>query len=96
MTDAEPIGAADERQAKQFWRAFDAAQHLCIGELHVLKSSVDVLFRFVVEQSGQGKALDETVDFTSGHWLLFQINHVNGDAALFEETFSGASLLRVL
>jgi hypothetical protein len=49
-----------------------------------------------IEQGGQAEALDESLDLAGRKRFLFQIDHVDLHAALFEEALGGAGRLRIL
>ena len=88
MTDADAVTGTDQRQPEQFWVALDPSEQFGIGKLQVFQSGVDVSLAFGVQQSGQSKAINESLDFRGGHGFLLQIYQLDRDAALFEKTLA--------
>lgn len=90
MTDAEAAAAANQGQAQQLWLLRDSREKLRIRELHVGEAGIDVRRARGVQQTGEPKTVDEPLDLAGSHGLLFEIDEMNRNAALFEEPLGGA------
>ena len=96
MTDAEEVRATDQRQTQQRWLLFNFREEFRIRHLHVFESGIEPRFAFAIHDPSERKAISETPDFARRHWLLFQVDKMNRNSALFEEAVGCARGWRVL
>lgn len=95
MADANAGAAADEGKFEEARVAVRFFEQIGIGDADVFEAGVVVGGAFGIDQSVEFEAVDEAFAFARGHGLDFEVDEVDGDAAFFEEPFSGAGRLRV-
>ena len=64
----------------------DALHQLPLRELQILQPAVDVSLPLGIEQPVPAEAIDEPLDFPRGNGFLFEIDHLDRGAALFEKS----------
>ena len=94
--DAELCAGTHERQPEQLWFSIDLRKQVGVGDLEVLEPGINVGRTLAIHQLQQSEPIDESLDFAGRHRLPIQIDEMNRDAALFEESLGRARGLRVL
>jgi hypothetical protein len=91
FADGDVLTRAYERQLQQFGLVRDALEPGGFGQFHELETGGLKDFAFSVEHSVPPEAVGEAFEFTGSDGALSEVDHVDFDAAFFEEPFGGSS-----